>query len=299
MTEVNEAMRTLLTTDNPCFPADNAGDGPNYGGVMIRLAWHCAGTYRATDGKGGCGGGRQRFEPERSWADNTNLDKAKYGVGLSWGDLFNLAGTTALRNMGTPIKQFCAGRVDSADCTASLALGPSAQQEKEAPCPINGKCEKPLGSTTVGLIYLNPEGPVSNVTGEWVPNPDPKLSVKDVRDSFKRMDHDDRDTVALIGGGHAFGKGHGACPDGPGPSPKEVFSDKSLPQVPWPGRCGTGKGKDTYTAGFEGPWTSQPLKWDNEYFNVLLDKEWEKFRGPGGKWQWRIKAARDDVERQL
>merc|ERR1719188_842698 len=228
MAQVAADMDALLVDSKECWPAD----GPNYGPFMVRLAWHCSGTYRNSDNVGGCGGGRQRFEPERSWPDNTNLDKArallapvkaKYGAGLSWGDLFTLAGTTALRSMGTPIKQFCAGRVDSADGTDSLALDPSAEQEKTAPCPVNGKCERPLGSTTVGLIYLNPEGPVSNISGEWLPNPDPKLSAADVRDSFKRMDHDDRDTVALIGGGHAFGKGHGACPDGPGSSPKEVF----------------------------------------------------------------------------
>lgn len=301
---VKADITKVMTASKHCWPADFG----NYGPFFVRLAWHCSGSYRATDGKGGCGGGRQRFEPERSWADNTNLDKArallapvkaKYGYGLSWGDLFTLAGTTALRNMGTPIKNFCAGRIDSPDGTDSLALGPSTEQEKEAPCPINGKCEKPLGSTTIGLIYLNPEGPVSNVSGTWLPNPDPKLSAADVRDSFKRMDHDDRDTVALIGGGHAFGKSHGACPTGPGPSPKEVFSNKSMPQIPWPGRCGTGQGDDTYTSGFEGPWTSQPLRWDNEFFRKLLSEEWEKFKGPGGRWQWRIKGASAREEQQL
>jgi catalase (peroxidase I) len=286
----------LFTTTQECWPADFG----NYGPFFIRLAWHCSGSYRKTDGKGGCAGGRQRFEPERSWEDNTNLDKArallvpikeKYGAGLSWGDLFTLAGTTALRSMGTPIKQFCAGRIDSCDGSESLDLGPSPQQEKDAPCAINGKCKKPLGSTTVGLIYLNPEGPVAmnNVTGKWAPNPDPRLSVHDVRDSFDRMDHDDRDTVALIGGGHAFGKSHGACPNGPGKSPKEVYKNLKPGEIPWSGGCGTGKGNDTVTAGFEGPWTTNPLKWDNEFFTNLLDRQWEKFIGPAGKYQWRIK----------
>jgi len=207
--------------------------------------------------------------------------------------------SVALRSMGTPIKQFCFGRVDSPDGTLSLDLGPSPEQEKDAPCKINGKCQSPLGSTTVGLIYLNPEGPVTNVSGEWVPNPDPRLSVTDVRDSFKRMDHDDRDTVALIGGGHAFGKGHGACPKGPGLSPNSTFQNQSLPQIPWLGLCGTGRGADTYTAGFEGAWTTQPLKWDNEFFKKLMGNEWEKFKGPGGKWQWRIRNPQTEADAKL
>jgi len=212
-----------------------------------------------------------------------------------------LAGTTALRSMGTPIKQFCAGRIDSCDGTDSLDLGPSPQQEKDAPCPINGKCKKPLGSTTIGLIYLNPEGPIAKneTTGTWAPNPDPKQSVGDVRDSFSRMDHDDRDTVALIGGGHAFGKSHGACPKGPGQSPKEVYKHLKPGEIPWAGLCGTGKGNDTYTAGFEGPWTTNPLRWDNEFYKNLLNHQWEKFRGPGGKWQWRIKNPSSGDEAQL
>lgn len=317
-TEYDQALKALdldavkadivkvLTDSKDCWPADFG----NYGPFFVRLAWHCSGSYRKTDGKGGCGGGRQRFEPERSWDDNTNLDKArallapikeKYGVGLSWGDLFTLAGTTALRSMGTPVKQFCAGRVDSCDGQDSLDLGPSPQQEKDAPCPINGKCEKPLGSTTVGLIYLNPEGPIAQnvTTGAWSPNPDPKLSARDVRDSFSRMDHDDRDTVALIGGGHAFGKGHGACPKGAGKSPKEVFKNESSGEIPWAGLCGSGKGKDTYTAGFEGPWTTNPLSWDNEFYKKLLTQEWEKFKGPGDKWQWRIKNPSSQDEAKL
>jgi len=302
---VKKDIVKVFTDSKECWPADFG----NYGPFFIRLAWHCSGSYRSTDGKGGCAGGRQRFEPERSWPDNTNLDKArallapikeKYGIGLSWGDLFTLAGTTALRQGGTPIKQFCVGRIDSCDGADSLDLGPSPQQEKDAPCAINGKCKRPLGSTTVGLIYLNPEGPIAKnaTTGEWEPNPDPRLSARDVRDSFARMAHDDRDTVALIGGGHAFGKSHGACPKGAGLSPKETYA-RSKTGIPWQGLCGTGKGNDTYTAGFEGPWTTQPLKWDNEFFKNLLNHKWEKFRGPGGKWQWRISNPADIKEKEL
>merc|ERR1712070_879121 len=213
--------------------------------------------------------------------------KAHYGGALSWGDLIIAAGTTALRVMGTPIEQFCLGRIDDSDGTNSLELGPSDEQREVAPCEVNGQCEKPLGSTTIGLIYLNPEGPVVEAGGS--PVPDPSLSAKDVRDSFSRMDHDDRATVALIGGGHAFGKAHGACSKkgAAGLGPSAAFT--STPVVcPWTGTCGTGKGKDTFTSGLEGAWTSTPTLWTNEYFHWLLHFEWEKWQGPGGAWQWRL-----------
>jgi catalase (peroxidase I) len=307
---VKTDLKKLFTESSNCWPADVLGDHPgdpgNYGPFFIRLAWHCSGSYRKSDGKGGCAGGRQRFEPETSWADNTNLDKArallagikqKYGDGLSWGDLFTLAGTTAARQGGAPIKQWCAGRMDNANGDLSLALGPSPEQEKNFPCAIPGQCKKPLGTTTIGLIYLNPEGPVAKnaTTGEWSPNPDPALSAKDVRDTFERMDHDDRDTVALIGGGHAFGKTHGACPAGAGPSPLEVYgkTPKMEDDIPWPGLCNTGVGPDTFTSGFEFPWTTKPVEWDNEFFKLLETEEWEKFMGPGGHYQWRIKNPKD------
>mmetsp|Transcript_79480 Transcript_79480/g.178047 ORF Transcript_79480/g.178047 Transcript_79480/m.178047 type:complete len:498 (+) Transcript_79480:51-1544(+) len=295
MDAVKADMTKLLTDSKDCWPADFG----HYGPFFVRLAWHCSGSFRATDGKGGCGGGRQRFEPERSWPDNTNLDKArallsplktKYGDALSWGDLFILAGTTALRDMGTPIKKMCFGRVDDADGSKSMALGPSSQQEKDAPCDINGKCKAPLGATTVGLVYVNPEGPVTEKGGK--PQPDPVLSAGDIRDSFGRMGHDPRRTVALIGA-HAFGKVHGACSaeDGAGLLPKDAFAAGKLP---WQGKCGTGKGPDAVTAGFEGVWTTEPLKFDNEFFKVLLDHKdyWEKYVGPGGHYQWRIKDGK-------
>jgi catalase (peroxidase I) len=281
------------------WPADfgaPGGSGGNYGPQFVRLAWHCSGTYRLSDGKGGCAGGRQRFEPERSWDDNANLDKtrallapikAKYGDALSWGDLITFAATAAMREMGAPLTKFCFGRIDDADGTNSEAL-----LENGAPCnSFQGDCQEPFGTGTTGLIYVNPEGPV--LEAEGLPVPDPALSAKDIRDVFGRMGDDDRDTVALIGGGHAFGKCHGACTDSAGLSPSKAFAQNS--QFAWEGTCGggglKGKGPNTVTSGFEGPWTYTPTQWGNGFFTGLVHYEWERHTGPGGHQQWRVVNA--------
>jgi catalase (peroxidase I) len=190
-----------------------------------------------------------------------------------------LAGTVAIEDMGGPVLGFCAGRVDHIDNTQSLPLGPTSQQEHFSKCETQGDCHSPLGQNTMGLIYVNPEGPLGQ--------PDPKGAADTIRDVFGRMDMGDRENVALIGGGHTFGKAHGVCPDGPGPKPSED------PLHPWPGKCGSGKGNDTATSGFEGAWTVDPITWDNKYFQYLLDFEWEKYMGPGGHYQWRVKGGRD------
>lgn len=288
---VRDDLIYLFTDSKDFWPADFG----NYAPFMIRLSWHCAGSYRNSDGRGGCDGGRIRHIPEFGWEDNANLDKAlrllqpikdKYGDSLSWGDLIALVGDAAITSMGGPSIGFCGGRIDDPDGSASLKLGPSEEQESIMFCEVNGRCDAPLGPTTIGLIYVNPGGPLENN--------DPASAVADIRRSFGTMGMNDKETVALIGGGHAFGKVHGACETGPGPGPLEQ------PENPYPGTCGEpgspdfGRGNNTYTSGFEGPWTTRPTEWSNDYFTSLLEFNWVTVTGPGGKVQWRIEGLADE-----
>jgi catalase (peroxidase I) len=280
-TAVVEDIKALLTDSKSFFPADDLEpQGPWYGGLMIRLAWHCSGSYRDSDGRGGCDGGRIRFDPELNWPDNANLNQAlkllepikeKYGSDLSWGDLIILSGNAAIEMAGGPILGFCGGRIDDADGANSLKLGPSDEQEAIAPCvSINeqGRCQSPLGPSTMGLIYVNPAGPVGF-------EGDPVASGVAIRDVFGRMGFNDRETVALIGGGHAFGSSHGACADPP---------------------CGNGIGNNTFTSGFQGVWTTQPSLWTNEFFNNLYNFDWNQEIGSGGFIQW-FPTNKGDSER--
>lgn len=263
---VSASILTSLTDSQDFWPADFG----NYGPFFIRLAWHCAGSYRQSDGRGGCDGARILHDPELNWPDNANLKhaiellkpiKEQYGSSLSWGDLIILAGNVAIQSMGGPLLGFCGGRMDDPDGFHSLRLGPTDEQEAIMPCEVSGFCTSPLGPTQVGLIYVNAEG-TNGV-------PEPSGSVSDIRASFKNMGMNDTETVALVGGGHAFGKAHGACLEPPCGS-----GDKA------------GKGENTYTMGFEGAWTTAPTTWTNQYFNNLLNYNWTKHKGPGGKWQW-------------
>lgn len=298
---VEKDIKDLMHRNFSYWPSDYN----HYGPFFIRLAWHCSGSFRASDGRGGCSGGRIRFEPERSWADNTNLDKArallypikkKYGHGLSWGDLYAFAGTAAIQEMGGPTKPFCFGRIDERTGSKSKVLNEPCKDPNAKKLP-NGKCVGPWGTTTVGLIYVNPEGPVGE---DGHPRPDPKLSALDIRDAFGRMGMNAMETVALIGGGHAFGKTHGACADaGPGDSPATALQSNSCSI--WEGSCGgDGKGPNTVTSGFEGPWTNTPTQWGNDFFKGLLEDRWEKYKGPGGLYQWRTadrQSSRKDTMR--
>ncbi|KAI8808924.1 heme peroxidase [Cladochytrium replicatum] len=280
---VKQELKITFKKSLGFWPADFG----NYAPFMVRLAWHCSGSYRISDGRGGCDGARIRFLPELAWDDNTNLEKARKILepvkakfcAISWGDLILLAGNTALESMGVPNLNFCGGRVDDGDGSASLELGPSVEQETISNCTVQGECSSPLGAIAVGLIYVNPEGHLGDG--------DPVRLSSDVREVFSRMGHDDRNTVSLIAGGHTFGKTHGACTTGPGPSPLQQ------PNNPWPGTCFDktlgpfkGKGANTFTSGFEGPWTTQPTNWTNLFLRNLFGFEWNVGKGPGGKKQF-------------
>ena len=275
----------LLTTSQDWWPADFN----NYGPFIIRMAWHAAGTYRIYDGRGGAGTGQQRFAPLNSWPDNANLDKArrllwpikqKYGRNISWGDLIVLSGNVALETMGLTTFGFGGGRVDAWEPDDDVFWGPETTWLGNERYHGDRELEKPLAAVQMGLIYVNPEGPDGN--------PDPLASARDIRETFKRMAMNDEETVALVAGGHTFGKTHGAAPDSNlGPSPEDAdFAEQGLG---WANSFGTGKGDDTISSGLEVTWTYNPTRWDNEYFQILFDYEWELMKSPGGAHQWRPK----------
>lgn len=283
--EVKSDLEDVMTDSQDWWPADYG----HYGPLMIRMAWHSAGTYRTTDGRGGAGGGRQRFAPLNSWPDNANLDKArrllwpvkqKYGRKLSWADLLILTGNVALESMGFETFGFAGGREDAYEPDEAVNWGPENEMEASERFGEDGDLDNPLGASVMGLIYVNPEGP----DGE----PAPLASADNIRQTFDRMAMNDEETVALIAGGHTFGKVHGADePTNLGPEPEAAPMEKQ--GLGWENDHESGKGADTITSGIEGPWTSAPIQWDMGYLNNLFEYEWESHKGPGGAWQWKPK----------
>lgn len=278
---VKKDIDTLLTTSQDWWPADYG----NYGPFFIRMAWHSAGTYRVTDGRGGAGEGLHRFAPQNSWPDNGNLDKArrllwpikqKYGKKISWADLMILAGNVALENMGFKTFGFAGGRADVWESDDTYW---GTEKEWLADNRYSGdrELENPLAAVQMGLIYVNPEGPNGN--------PDPVLSAKDIRETFARMAMNDEETVALIAGGHAFGKAHGAGdPSHVGPNPEAAPIEEL--GLGWKNSFGKGNAEDTITSGIEGAWTATPTKWDNSYLKLLFKYEWKQTKSPAGATQW-------------
>ncbi|WP_329491547.1 catalase/peroxidase HPI [Kitasatospora sp. NBC_01246] len=282
---VKRDLAEVLTTSQDWWPADFG----HYGPFIIRMAWHSAGTYRISDGRGGAGAGQQRFAPLNSWPDNANLDKArrllwpvkkKYGQSLSWADLLILAGNVALETMGFQTFGFGGGREDVWEPEEDVYWGPETTWLDDERYTGDRDLESPLGAVQMGLIYVNPEGP--NGT------PDPMAAARDIRETFRRMAMNDEETVALIAGGHTFGKTHGAGPaDNVGPDPEAAPLE--LQGLGWQSTYGTGKGDDTITSGLEGIWTTTPTTWDNTFFEILFGYEWELFKSPAGAHQWRPK----------
>lgn len=282
MAALKQDINTVLTDSQAWWPADWG----NYGPFFIRMTWHAAGTYRTHDGRGGAGGGQQRFDPLNSWPDNANLDKArrllwpvkqKYGEHISWGDLIVLAGNVALENMGFETYGFAAGRDD--DWEPDLVYwGPEVEMLASDRRDADGKLKRPLAAVHQGLIYVNPEGPGGV--------PDPLASARNIRESFGRMAMNDEETLALIAGGHTFGKAHGArkpdnCLEGePGAAPIEEQG------LGWKNKCGKGHSEDTITSGLEGAWTQAPTRWTSLYLSNLLNNEWEQSSSPTGAIQW-------------
>jgi len=288
---VKADIAQTLTTSQDWWPADFG----NYGPLIIRMAWHAAGSYRVTDGRGGAGTGQQRFAPLNSWPDNVGLDKArrilwpikkKYGQSLSWGDLMILAGNVALETMGFETFGFAGGRPDVWEPDDDVYWGSETEWlGTDRRYSGDRDLEKPLAATTMGLIYVNPEGP------EGVP--DPIAAAHDIRETFARMALDDEETVALIAGGHTFGKTHGAAPDSHlEDNPEAAGLERQ--GLGWKNNYASGKGDDQITSGLEVTWTYHPTRWDNEFFHILYAYEWELFQSPAGANQWRPKNGAGD-----
>jgi catalase-peroxidase len=275
-------IKKVLTTSQPWWPADYG----NYGPFFIRMAWHSAGTYRVSDGRGGAGGGQQRFEPLNSWPDNANLDKArrllwpvkqKYGQKISWADLMVLTGNVALEAMGFKTYGFAGGRKD--DWVAdSVYWGPEKKWLADERYSGNRNLQNPLAAVQMGLIYVNPEGPNGK--------PDPLAAAKDIRETFGRMAMNDEETVALIAGGHTFGKAHGAYDPGRCVGPEPAAASIEQQGFGWDNKCGKGNGVDTVTSGLEGAWSQTPTAWSSQYLANLFAYDWVQTKSPAGATQW-------------
>jgi len=276
-------LHALMTDSQAWWPADYG----HYGPFFIRMAWHSAGTYRIADGRGGGGTGTQRFAPLNSWPDNVSLDKArrllwpikqKYGRKISWADLMILAGNVALDSMGCKTFGFAGGRADVWEPDEAIYWGPEGKWLDDQRYSGDRQLENPLGAVQMGLIYVNPEGPNGK--------PDPVASARDIRETFARMAMDDEETVALVAGGHTFGKCHGAADPGKYVGPAPEGSDIDEQGFGWKNTFGTGRGVDTISSGIEGAWTNNPVQWDNNYLENLFGYTWVLTKGPGGAHQW-------------
>ncbi len=287
LTALKKDIVAVMTTSQEWWPADYG----HYGPLFIRMAWHSAGSYRIADGRGGGATGAQRFAPLNSWPDNVSLDKArrllwpikqKYGKKISWADLIIFAGNCALESMGFQTFGFAFGREDVWEPLTDIYWGPESEWLGDKRYTGDRQLENPLGAVQMGLIYVNPEGPNGK--------PDPLAAARDIKETFRRMAMNDEETVALIAGGHTFGKAHGAAPSSNcGPEPEGAPLEEQ--GLGWKNSFGSGKGADSITSGLEGAWTSNPVKWDNGYFDNLFGYEWEVGKGPGGAWQWHPKEA--------
>jgi catalase-peroxidase len=282
-----EDLQALMTDSQDWWPADFG----HYGGLLIRMAWHLAGTYRIGDGRGGAGAGQQRFAPVNSWPDNASLDKArrllwpikqKYGRKISWADLMILAGNVALESMGFKTFGFGGGREDVWEPDESIYWGPEGKWLADERYSGERDLQNPLAAVQMGLIYVNPEGPNGK--------PDPLAAAVDIRETFRRMAMNDEETVALIAGGHTFGKTHGAGdPSLVGPEPEGAPIEEQ--GLGWKSRFGTGKGPDAITGGPEVVWSQTPTQWSNHFFDNLFNNEWELTKSPAGAWQFKAKGA--------